>query len=241
MISIVRPAQFETREKVSSVVTNLLKKYIKDNDLKENDRLPSEPELERLLSVSRASIREAMKTLESSGIIYSVQGKGRFINAFSMENIVDAVSLGINIHFKDFQEIVQVRKALEGYYLPKVVSSFTSKDCDELDSIIDQMQKRIDEGASYKEVTVMHTLFHKRLYEGLDNKLFDNLISLFASMQRAIVAGDQDNESFIKEHRDLVCSLREKDVQAIESNIDRHFSDFEDVFKKRDSSIASEQ
>ncbi len=46
---------------------------------KPGGRLPSEPELARQLGVSRATLREAMRTFETQGIIRRKQGAGTFV------------------------------------------------------------------------------------------------------------------------------------------------------------------
>ena len=43
------------------------------------ERLPSEPELARQLGVSRATLREAMRTFEAQGLIRRRQGVGTFV------------------------------------------------------------------------------------------------------------------------------------------------------------------
>ena len=43
------------------------------------ERLPSEPELARQLGVSRATLREAMRTFEGQGLIRRRQGVGTFV------------------------------------------------------------------------------------------------------------------------------------------------------------------
>jgi len=59
--------------------------YLKKEKYKTNDKLPSEPELMRMLGVSRHTIREALALLEQQKFIYKVQGKGTFLKRQPLE------------------------------------------------------------------------------------------------------------------------------------------------------------
>jgi GntR family transcriptional regulator len=50
------------------------------NTAKPGDKLPSEPELARTLGVARATLREAMRTFETQGMLYRRQGSGTYVS-----------------------------------------------------------------------------------------------------------------------------------------------------------------
>ncbi|WP_415783386.1 FadR/GntR family transcriptional regulator, partial [Lederbergia lenta] len=52
-----------------------LRQYIVENKMTTGDKLPSERDLAEMLAVSRVIIREALRTLESTGIIIIKHGE----------------------------------------------------------------------------------------------------------------------------------------------------------------------
>ncbi|MBW9093065.1 GntR family transcriptional regulator [Microbacterium jejuense] len=84
---MTKVAGARSKGSMTSQVQDLLLRLIKD-ELKPGDQLPSEPELSVRYSVSRSTIREVLKLLEQDGLVYAVQGRGRFVSvlgAFSVE------------------------------------------------------------------------------------------------------------------------------------------------------------
>lgn len=57
-----------------------LQNYIKKQNLKVGDKLPTENELMKILHVGRSTLREAIKILAYSGIVEVKQGSGTFIS-----------------------------------------------------------------------------------------------------------------------------------------------------------------
>lgn len=213
-------------DSVSEIIVAMLRKYILDNEMTTGDKLPSETELSNTLHISRASIREGMKSLESMGIIRTLHGKGRYIRDFNYDQMIESMTYNLQVHFKDFQEVVQVRSVLESYFLLEAYKQMTEEDFAELDELVDQMEEDVRKGVSYSELAQTHTAFHKSLYRHINNRLLDSLISMFATFQRLYSSRRHDNEKLIKDHRDLVEALRKGDEERIRENLRTHFSDF---------------
>jgi len=61
-------------------VIDKIKREIENGTYKENEKLPSEFELSKILGVSRATLREALRILEEDNIVTRRHGVGTFVN-----------------------------------------------------------------------------------------------------------------------------------------------------------------
>jgi GntR family transcriptional regulator len=83
LVDGVRDARDSPAVQVPALLRNMVRV-----ELKAGDQLPTETELSARFAVSRSTIREAMKLLEQDGLVYAIQGRGRFVSAlgsFSVE------------------------------------------------------------------------------------------------------------------------------------------------------------
>ena len=84
--------QIRKKQPLYVTVHERIKDIISEEGLKPGDKLPSETELIELLGVSRGTVRQAVKLLRESGVIYNHQGKGSFLrptekNATGLEKV----------------------------------------------------------------------------------------------------------------------------------------------------------
>src|SRR5258706_15386912 len=87
--NFVRPKRY-----LYQAAQEAIKNYIIENDLQPGDPLPPEIELTRIFKVSRTSVREAVKSLESLGMIEARSGSGLFVKSFSFEALLDHFAYG---------------------------------------------------------------------------------------------------------------------------------------------------
>ena len=80
-------------------VASALLERISDRSLSAGDRLPSELELARQFGVNRSTVREAMRELESSGILRRQRGsKLMMVSRPEPAAIADGVSRALALH-----------------------------------------------------------------------------------------------------------------------------------------------
>lgn len=60
-------------------VYDKLFKLIKDGEFDDEGKLPAEPELAKIMGVSRMTLRQALSLLKDDGVIKNIHGKGNFI------------------------------------------------------------------------------------------------------------------------------------------------------------------
>ena len=104
------------RKKVSDEVFEQMKKMIANQVWKEGEKIPSQNELQKMLNVSRVSVREALKKLESYGIIVTQQGKGSFVRKFEEVDLFRGNALELyqnSADSKTIRDFMEFRKLIE--------------------------------------------------------------------------------------------------------------------------------
>jgi DNA-binding GntR family transcriptional regulator len=71
---------FNSNREAEPQIAEYIIEKIEGNEFKEGDKIPSEWQLSRQFQVNRYLVREAMGKLRNLGYIYSLQGKGSFVN-----------------------------------------------------------------------------------------------------------------------------------------------------------------
>ena len=80
---------------LSKAVRDYVKQYILDHKLQGGDALPPETQLAHDLGVGRSSVREAVKALQSLGIVEVRHGDGLYVREYNMDPILETLSFGL--------------------------------------------------------------------------------------------------------------------------------------------------
>ena len=94
-------------------IVRQIRTLISEGRLKSGDRLPPERDLAERFRVSRASVREALRSLESMGLIEIRLGEGTFVREISVDSLIEPLALVILTQREAVGELFEARRLLE--------------------------------------------------------------------------------------------------------------------------------
>ncbi|OGD16926.1 hypothetical protein A2V47_05885 [Candidatus Atribacteria bacterium RBG_19FT_COMBO_35_14] len=214
---------------LQGLIQEQLKLYIIENGMKSGDPFPTEYDLAERLGISRTAIREALKRLETLGIIEVRPGVGRFIREFNFEAILKGLPYNLEMDIKNFQEILEVRFCLESWFIGKDINKFTKENIAQSKEILEKLEFQVLSNFEEKELVETHSQFHCTLYKNSNNSLLINLIKIFSTVQRNLVLlhryKTKDKNSFIRQHKLLLEAIEKRDSRLAQKRLEEHFAE----------------
>lgn len=216
-------------EDLHKAIQERIKRIILDRHLRSGDPLPTEADLTRDLGVGRNSVREAIKALQTLGVVEIRHGLGTFVGNFSLDPLVDGLTLRILISVgrdtRTVHELLDVRQVLETGLVIRVTGLHTAEELDELDALVTAMEAQADRGEIFPEED---RRFHEALYRPLHNELLGQLLQVFWQVfhtVRAELPGEPGPPSRSAErHRRILDALLARDGAAAAAAMDEHFN-----------------
>jgi len=229
-------------------VVERIRNLIAHGDLRAGDRLPSESELIKRLSVSRPVLRQAISRLETLGLLTVRRGRGMFVgDRCSLALCAQLVQSALAITPRDLANFTEFRRALECFTARRAAELATQDDVAELETLCEQMEHRV--GQDYLEGIQADFRFHLKLVGITGNELMRSVMEV---IQKFILAGmvqtvfelryPPDSRAL---HLAIVEAIRRRDPDAAEQAMRRHMDTAErrlqHVQKKTEAQVPNRQ
>lgn len=207
----------------------LLREYIAEHRLRPGDPLPPEAELAETFGMSRLSLREAVKGLETVGLLKSRQGGGVYVAEFSFQPILENLPYSFQLGGRNFRELLELRASLEEGLAARVLQVIRPIDLDTLDAIVRSIAAA-ERGTA--EIAGLDRQFHLRMFEPLQNQLVLQLIELFWNvfheLNHEAPPPPSTPADLAARHAVIVDALRSGDEPTVVRAIRDHFAPFRD-------------
>lgn len=213
-----------TKKTLPELVADQIIDYINENQLQANDKLPNESELMKQLNVGRGTIREAVKILNSKGIVVIKRGIGTFV----AEHIgISDDPLGFNFEndkVKLLQDALELRLLIEPQIINKTIDNITPKQIEELESIITEIETLIKENKDYSQKDVA---FHTMLASISGNQIIKKLMPIIAgAIEQVIYVTDKSlTQETIIQHREILNAIKSNNKDIASQTMSKHIQD----------------
>lgn len=205
-------------QSVHETSLDLLYGYILEHGLRAGDALPPLSDLASEFGISVASMREAVRSLEASGVLTIRHGVGMFLQAYDFGPILRNLSFSALFDDRMAEHVLQTRQALETGAVGFAVNRLTTDDLDVLEQTLSEMQ-------SPDTALAAEYRFHSLLVGCLDNPLLEGLFRYcwLAYQQLAVVSPSEDWRPRYAVHVELQEGLRDRDRLAAEASLARYY------------------
>jgi DNA-binding GntR family transcriptional regulator len=173
----------------------------------------NEVELSRALGVSRGLVREALRELETSGVLVSVPYRGTFVKEWTPRSV---------------WELYTLRATLEEFAVELAVERATDEDIQELAELVDSMNQaaKRNDAAELVEIDLQ---FHERLHEMTGHRLLVQQLQSLAGQTRVFIIATKafyspfaSLEEAAASHDPILHALRARDAGMAREAIHEH-------------------
>ena len=158
----------DARKRAEQVRDSLIA-LIRDGQLKDGDKLPTEPQLSAMFGVGRSSVREAVQSLVGLGIIEMRPGRGAFVSRVSLNDLVRMVDGAVRLEYSAALQMHEVRAMLEITAARLAATRRTDEDLEQMARAIDAYRQAGPESPNEALVT-SDLAFHRAVEEGESSK-----------------------------------------------------------------------
>ncbi len=215
------------QQKRPDLVAEEIKRLITERDLKPGDKLPREVELQQMFSVSKSTMREALKSLEVQGLIKVTTGPGGGGTIIEVPLDRTLQLLQNYLFFKDvsIDDIYTVRQLLEPELAAGAVPHLTEQDFTALDASI----ACCDAPAAHQDGDIVRRRqedvnFHDILAAANPNPFLRFSCELINEMIRQLIEFRNDTpqadlerfgQANVKIHKAISKAARERDAEKV--------------------------
>lgn len=221
--------------KMAELVAQQLRRQIIRGDLHEGAALPSEAVLMKRFGVSRPTLREAFRVLESEGLIRVRRGAhgGARVQVPSGEAAARYAGLVLEFRGATLQDVYEARGVLEPPCARRLASRRTKSDIDRLRENIASARAALDDPATHIR---LNNEFHELMIELAGNQtiivlnsMVREIIDLSSYLHVAEDAGTPNNiratKKGIRAHELLVDYIEGKDGDEAENIWRKHLTE----------------
>jgi len=211
--------------KASDVLAAKLRELILSNGLAEGTPLPTERELVAQSGLSRTSVREALRVLETEGLVLTKAGRngGSQVRRPGRESISRSFELFVRSHGVRFEALLEAREAIEPAAARLAAIHRSDADLAEMTRI----HQALDQVLDVAEHVRLNLQWHRAVMRASRNEL---LIAFFDAIADSVQAATESQSlnslevrrEVVRAHGRVLAAIAAQDADAAFRRMQRH-------------------
>jgi len=208
MTDVLRPI---LRQSLTDDLAQRVKQLIQAEGRQPGDRLPAISELARRFGVGHPTLREALKKLETLGVVDIRHGSGMYVGKNHNMLLLSNPVFDAAVTRKLLVDLIEARMAIE---LRSVGLAATNATDEQLDAMTQSLASAEQNFGNDNALNVANMSFHRQIALGSGNtvlcQILEVLSNLFQQEQRLILDIHGSREKDHAEHLAILEALRQK-------------------------------
>lgn len=217
------------KTRIHEEVVTQIHDLIREGRLKAGDQLPSERELSETFQVSRTSVREALRALETKGLIISRTGMGNFVADLPIESLIAPLAKLLIEEKTALADIFELRKLIEPHIAALAAERATKVDIERMKGILEKQGHAVSRGETGVDADAE---LHFAIGQATQNQALEKLVSglmeiLSHSREESLQTLDRRKAS-IESHRKILAAIEQHDGTKAQEAMFHHIEQVEE-------------
>lgn len=224
--------QFQSvlRQSLSDEIAEKITRMIQSTGFKPSDRLPAITQMARQFGVGSPTVREALKRLETIGVVDIRHGSGVYVGTTPDSFLITNPVFGGTPSKKVLVDLIDSRIPVEMRTAALAASNATTEHLDEMERLLAQAGQSLNDGELLNKVNLS---FHRQIALASGNtvmhQILEVLSSIFRQEQRMILEIKGNRAEDHGEHVGIFEAVRSRDASLATSRMQDHLERVREV------------
>jgi GntR family transcriptional repressor for pyruvate dehydrogenase complex len=212
-----------TRQSLSDRLARRIRALIQRGDYHQGDRLPTIMEMAKRFGVGHPTIREALKKLETIGVVEIRHGSGVYVSRSEEVLVLASPDYAGAVTKKLLTDLIRTRMPLEMQSVADAVQNATDEHRSEMRRLLETAEQNLDDDDVLNTVNMS---FHRQIALASGNavllQLLDVLRELFTEEQRLILNIFGSRQRDHQEHLAILEALEQRNANLAVERMKTH-------------------
>lgn len=208
-------------DRVATRITRL----IREGDYTEDDRLPTINDMADRFGVGHPTLREALKKLETLGLVNVRHGSGVYVQADRERLILPNPVILEEVSRETLLDLIETRIPIEMQSVALAIQHASHKDLERISEVLEDAATNIQKDGTPGEKSME---FHREIARASENDVLIELLDVFSTFLEAESTGLAQTREFRKnehsEHKSILEAIRERNESLAKRRMREHLN-----------------